>query len=197
MSDATSDGDERSGGDDRGGEPMRGGDTVSGRKVPDNTRRLLFVCTGNTCRSPMAEAVARVEAARRGLRGVRVRSAGTFGGGGAPASVLAAVVGAERGLDLSAHRSRRLAEEDLEWADLVLAMAPSHLAAVRAARPEARAELLTRYLPEDDPQRGAPVIDPIGGERSDYEAAMDVLERAVAGLLDALYGPPTKDAGEP
>lgn len=191
MSDATSGGDARGVGDDRGGEP------VSGRKVPEDTRRLLFVCTGNTCRSPMAEAVARVEAARRGLRGVRVRSAGTFGGGGAQASVLAAVVGAERGLDLSAHRSRGLAEEDLEWADLVLAMAPSHLAAVRAARPEARVELITRYLPDGDPQRGAPVIDPIGGERSDYEAAMDVLERAVAGLLDALYGPPAEEATEP
>lgn len=174
---------------------MSGGE-ARGRKAPEEARRLLFVCTGNTCRSPMAEAVARVEAARRGLRGIRVRSAGTLGGGGAPASVLAAVVGAERGLDLSAHRSRALSDEDLDWADVVLAMAPSHLAAVRAARADARAELLTRYLPEDDPHRGAPVIDPIGGERSDYEAAMDVLERAVAGLLDALYGPAPEDAPE-
>lgn len=160
-------------------------EAAGGRGGASGVRRLLFICTGNTCRSPMAEAVARAEAARRGLRGIRVRSAGTFGGGG-PATSLAVAAGAARGLDLSAHRSRRLSEEDLAWADLALAMSPDHAAAARALDPRARVELVTRYLPPDDPDHGAPVTDPLGGEREDYDAALSLLERAIAGLFDAL-----------
>src|SRR5690606_14203652 len=70
------------------------------------TYNLLFVCTGNTCRSPLAEAVARREIARRGWHNVAVRSAGVAAEPGSPATEEAVIAAAELGLDLSQHRSR-------------------------------------------------------------------------------------------
>ena len=73
--------------------------------------RLLFVCTGNTCRSPMAEAIARREAIARGLGDVEVASGGTSAWDGAPASDGALLVAMERGLDLSTHRSQQVTRD--------------------------------------------------------------------------------------
>ena len=88
--------------------------------------KLLFVCTGNTCRSPLAEAIARRIAAERSL-GVEAGSAGTSAWEGSPASDVSLLVGIERGLDLNAHRSRKLTRELVEGSDLIIAMGPHHL----------------------------------------------------------------------
>src|SRR4051794_7273086 len=94
---------------------------------PTTTFNLLFVCTGNTCRSPMAEAIARAELERRGWSNVRVASAGLAAAAGEPATREAVVVAARRGLDLGGHRARQLSAEIIGWADLVLGMSSSHL----------------------------------------------------------------------
>lgn len=144
---------------------------------------LLFVCTGNTCRSPLAEAIARAEAARRGLDDVRCRSAGTSAFPGHPASSTGLVVASERGIDLSEHRSRPLDHELVEWADEILVMARWHGETVLAAAPEARVELLTRYLPEGHEARDRDVPDPIGGDVDTYARTFDVLAAAITGLF--------------
>lgn len=157
-------------------------------------RRLLFVCTGNTCRSPLAEALARRAAAERGLDRIEVRSAGIRASRGAPASEGSAAVAGEVGLDLGAHGSTPLDEDQLRWADLVVCMSVSHrLVAERMGAGE-RAVLLTRYLPEDHPEHGRSVVDPVGRGAAVYREVRELLAEGVEGLMDRLEASTGGDA---
>lgn len=146
--------------------------------------RLLFVCTGNTCRSPTAEALAREEAGRRGLD-VACRSAGVAASGGG-ASAGAVRVAEEAGLDLSDHRSTPLSPELVDWADLILCMGESHRWQVADRGGGEKVRLVTDFLPEDDPRRGRPVLDPVGGDPEVYRQTLEVLRASVSGLMEAV-----------
>jgi protein-tyrosine-phosphatase len=146
--------------------------------------RILFVCTGNTCRSALAEALARKVMVERGVSDVEVLSAGTSAWTGAPASDGALLVGMERSLDLSPHRAQTLTRELVRDADLVLAMGPHHLERIEALGGSGRSYLLTEYA-----SRGAtarPVNDPIGGELDLYRATADELEHEIRRVFDRL-----------
>jgi protein-tyrosine-phosphatase len=145
----------------------------------------LFVCTGNTCRSPMAEALARREAARRGLS-VRFGSAGTFAGGGEPATTPAIRAIEVRGGDLTGHRSRALTRDLLERAGLAIAMTPAHRDAIRHLSPGTPSVLATDLLPPDDARRGQSIPDPFGGDADAYDAVAEVLEACVLAIVDRL-----------
>ncbi|HVA57445.1 MAG: low molecular weight protein arginine phosphatase [Gemmatimonadaceae bacterium] len=146
--------------------------------------RLLFVCTGNTCRSPLAAAIAHTVAAERGLDDIDASSAGTSAWEGASASDGALLVGLERGLDLNAHRSRQLDRELVEQADLVLAMGPHHLERIEALGGAGKSFLLTAYASHGKNTR--PVNDPMGAELDVYRATADELDRAVRQTIDRL-----------
>src|SRR5664279_2972193 len=88
--------------------------------------RILFVCTGNTCRSPMAGAYFKNLCEKSGRSDITVETAGTFAGEGEPASTQSTAVMKEYGIDLSAHKSSRLTKDKLNAADLIVAMTSSH-----------------------------------------------------------------------
>jgi protein-tyrosine-phosphatase len=143
--------------------------------------RILFVCTGNTCRSPLAEAIARRILADAGKDNVIVESAGTNAWDGAPASDEALLVGVERNIDLSGHRSRRLTPEMIERADLVLVMSPEHLTRVREMDPTANVYLLAGYGSTEGKRHAIP--DPFGGDLDAYRETADELERQLTEIL--------------
>ncbi|HEX2188020.1 MAG TPA: low molecular weight protein arginine phosphatase [Longimicrobiaceae bacterium] len=149
------------------------------------TFNLVFVCTGNTCRSPLAEALARRELERRGWRNVQVASAGLAADEGSSASRHAVAVAARRGIDLSAHRSRLLTPEMVEWADLVLAMSPSHVYALDRGGAAEKVSLLGDFAAGGEGE-GEPVRDPFGGDEDAYEATLRELEPLVTAALDRL-----------
>ncbi len=132
----------------------------------------LFVCTGNLCRSPMAEAIARAMAP-----GEALASAGTWAGRGNPATREAVVAAAEAGGDLAGHRSQPLTRDLLAAADRVYVMTRSHVQAVEDLLPAAagRTELL-------DPG-GAEIADPYGLPIDDYRACRDQIVAALEARL--------------
>jgi protein-tyrosine phosphatase len=152
------------------------------------TISVLFVCTANICRSPMAEGVFRTLAHRAGLEGAfSVSSAGTTGLHAGEAPTPAAVAAAaRRGYDIAGQRSRALTREDIAAADYVLAMDRSHMAELRWLVPRDKAgnlQMFTRF----GPMPGIlDVQDPYGGTQQDYERALDLIEAGCKGLLAAL-----------
>jgi protein-tyrosine-phosphatase len=153
--------------------------------------RLLFVCTGNTCRSAIAEALARRLIIERGLSDVELRSAGTSAWDGAPASDGALLVGMERNLDLSQHRAQTLTRELVRDADLVLAMGPHHLERIEALGGGGKSYLLTDFASHGLSAR--PVNDPIGGELEVYRATADELEHEVRRVFDRITAERSSD----
>jgi len=148
---------------------------------------IAFVCTGNTCRSPMAEGLARTLLAERlgvpasGLAtfGFELASMGVHAASGAPASGGALEVMAERGLDLRAHRSRPSTPELLARFDRIYALTEGHLAALRATLPPGRHPPLALLDPA-----GRDIADPIGGPRQAYQQCLAEIERALRTRLD-------------
>lgn len=149
---------------------------------------ILFVCTGNTCRSPMAVGTLRSIVGRAGIGHLfEIGSAGTSNSHtGQPPSLLAIEVAARRGYNISDQRSRRLTADDLSHFAYPLAMDRTHLAAMRDLAPSGfadRPQMFLKFAPALDVRD---IVDPYGGTVEDYERALDLIEAGCVGLLTHL-----------
>lgn len=153
----------------------------------DRTHRVLFLCMGNICRSPTAEAVFRKLAGEAGDLRIEIDSAGTHDYHvGDPPDARAIAAAARRGVDLSPLRARQLEAADFERFDLVLAMDDRNVRDALAFAPVHARERLRLFL---DYAPGAPlreVPDPYYGGPSGFEEVLDLVEAASRGLLDTL-----------
>ncbi|MCP5027618.1 MAG: low molecular weight phosphotyrosine protein phosphatase [Actinomycetia bacterium] len=147
---------------------------------------VLFVCHGNTCRSPAAAAVTVTRLAERGLDHIEVRSAGLSPRSqGDPPNELAVAEGKRRGYSITGS-ARQLTTADLDAAELAIAMDHDNLARLDelAGGPRHQLRLFLDFDPHSEP--GSPIPDPWGHGPEAYAAMFDSVERAAAGLVDHL-----------
>ena len=156
---------------------------MTSRAVPF---RLVLLCTGNTCRSPMAAAAFREELGADAGR-VEVLSAGIAAWDGQSASAGASEAAARAGLDLSAHRSRRPSGELLRGADLVLVMEREHARAAETLGADpGRTHVLSEWPEPGEPEFS--VSDPFGGSLEAYEECLSRIRRHVRRIVPHVRG---------
>jgi protein-tyrosine phosphatase len=154
--------------------------------VLKNYANILFVCTGNICRSPMAEGILKKLLHDARLEQISAASAGVCALPGNPASSLARRVAAENGVDLSKHRARPVSSDIMDQSDLVLAMEPSHRHDLIASYPEARNRIFLARCFADTGSSPRSVADPYGLRYESYRFCYLDLEDAVRGLVHHL-----------
>lgn len=145
---------------------------------------VLFVCTANMCRSPLAEVLFREMLRQRGLQPEwQTESAGVYASIGQPATEFSRQVASERGLDLSAHRSKPVDAGRLQSADLVLVMEPVHRQALQEEFPllADRVHVLTEVAGES-----GPVEDPVGTTMENYRETADRLSDLLSRGFDRI-----------
>ena len=163
---------------------------ISWERMALTTVSILFVCTGNICRSPTAEGVFRRMVDEAGLGGsIHIDSAGTSafqtGSPPEPQSVMAA---ARRSYDLSRLRARVLEERDCDRFDLALAMANTHALEMRRQWPPALRQRIRLFMDFASVHHQQEVPDPYGGGPRGFESVLDMIEDGCVGLLDHVRG---------
>jgi protein-tyrosine-phosphatase len=147
---------------------------------------ILFVCTGNICRSPFAHAFFKKLVNQKRLRGIDVESAGLLALPGNSATYMAQRVAKEFGVDLSGHRAKTVSKELVAWSSLILVMEKSHEDTILTDFPEAEGKTrLIRHFARFGSQRRG-IADPYGLKYDAYRFCFLDIEDAVSGLLDFL-----------
>lgn len=144
--------------------------------------QILFVCTGNTCRSPLAEVIARRILDERNMGYVHVASAGTNAWADAPASDGSLLVAMENAMDLSKHRAQQLSPELVAASSLILTMGPHHLERAEALGGAGKSWLLTGYV--NGAENAWAVTDPFGGDLNGYRETYAELDREIHRIIE-------------
>jgi len=149
---------------------------------------ILFVCTGNICRSPLAEAAFREEITRRGLS-TTVDSAGTGNWhAGEPPDPRAQAVARRHGLEISTYRARQVRREDFTTSTHLVALDKGHLAALRQLAPTDSIANLSLLLDHVPGRAGQDVADPYYGADAGFEETWRDVSAGAAGLAHVLWG---------
>lgn len=151
-------------------------------------KRVVFVCTGNTCRSPLAEGILRALLPDRHRDRVEVSSAGTYAAAGVPPARFGRETAAEHGIDIGAIRSRLFTRDLGREADLIIVMSKNHESEVLALLPEAgdRILLLRDLLPPSDERTGLDLPDPVGGTVEAYRETFREIEETLHAGMDRI-----------
>ena len=139
--------------------------------------KIVFICTGNTCRSPMAEGLFRAHNGEE-KTGLTAASAGLYTENGLPASANAVAAAGERGADISAHRSRQLTAEMARGAKYLVCMTGSHYDRLCELFPDCADKIFT-LLPED-------ISDPFGGDLATYRRSAAEIDKGVQAVIESL-----------
>jgi protein-tyrosine phosphatase len=155
-------------------------------KTDERRPSVLFVCLGNICRSPLAEA-AMVEAARERGLDIRVESAGTGDWHiGHPADARATAIAAAHDVDITGHRARQVTPADFYRFDDIIALDRQNLANLEALRPADATASLSLLLDHVPGRQGQPVADPYYGEEAGFATTWADVVAATSHLADAI-----------
>ena len=149
-------------------------------------KNILLVCTGNTCRSPMAEGFLRHLLEKK--HGYTVRSAGLAGGYGAPASHHAIEAMNDEGIDISNHKSSMLTGDMLEEADIVLVMTEGHKRAIADwfTGMADKVHLLREYDTVTNDNHYPNIPEPIGASLNEYKHCLEIIKKSLIGFMEKL-----------
>jgi protein-tyrosine phosphatase len=152
---------------------------------------ILVVCSGNICRSPFAEGYLRMRLTESKRDNVQVRSAGTLGIVGSPASDHTQELAKEAGFSLDAHRSSGVTFDLVDEAGVILVMEEAHRQELTRLFPEGadRVHLLSEYHPSvTEPSRAPDIFDPIGMSAEDYGRCFALVRVCIDGFLSSIEG---------
>ncbi len=152
----------------------------------DKVKNIIFICTGNICRSPMAEGILKHRCREKGRNDLVVSSMGIQGLTDSPAFDFARDVCAEKGIDISSHIARTIVGEELQETDLVLCMETVHRKFLQTFFPWHRNKIFLLGAWPKEKARKSAIKDPMGGSIEDFRRTFNIIQGHIDRILPLL-----------